>query len=127
MIKEEFEGWGVLKNFFFKKLYEQNNVYVFEVTNNNFINYEVFKTSNDTYPFDNCYIYNNYDDAYNRFTSIRDGKNYNKVCKEQGIEIAEVGDGKNIKDNRYKVRKRRTVIKPSNGTNRDGHCVNRRS
>lgn len=96
MIKEEFEGKGVLKNFFFKKLYEQDNVYMFEVTNNTFVNYEV----------------------------LRDGKNYNKVCKEQGIEVAEVGDGKNIKDNGYKVRKRRTVIKPSDGTNRNRHCVN---
>lgn len=127
MIQEEFEGRGVLKNFFFKRLYECDGVYMYEVRNNCFINYEVFKTSDDTYPFDNCYIYNNYDDAYNSFISIRDGKNYNKVCKEQGVEVAEVGDGKNIKDNRNKIRKRRTVIKPSDGTNRNRHYIDRRS
>lgn len=125
MIQEEFEGKGVLKNFFFKKMYEQNNVYMYSVTNNNFVSYEVFKTSDNTYPFHDCYIYNNYNDAYNRFISIRDGKNYDKVCKEQGVEVAEVGDGKNIKDNRYKIRKRRTVIKSSDGTNRNRHSVNR--
>ena len=98
---------------------------MYEVFNNGHSYYETFKTGEKQYPFDGCYIHNNYNDAYINFICLRDGENFNEISEKQRCEVTEMGNRKSFGSNRDKVRKRRTNIFPTNGAVRNGCSINR--